>query len=123
MIVMGKLTSKLKTKEAEKTTQENQAGKFATSKKLNVDFCLPEFSATNIVTWKCHVDKSTNGRYDMILGRYLLTALGLNIKFYKNVIIGGEGPYEGCSESMVDISKYDFNIITDEKFKHIRILY
>ena len=32
----------------------------------------------------------------MILGRDLLTALVLDIKFSENVIIGGEGPYEGC---------------------------
>ena len=41
----------------------------------NIDFCLPEFSATKIVMWKCHVGESTEGRYDMILGRDLLTAL------------------------------------------------
>ena len=84
---MCKLMSKLKSKEAEKTTWENQARKFMTSKKLNVNLCLPGFSATKIVTWKCHVDESTNGRYDMILGRDLLTALGLDLKFSENVIL------------------------------------
>ena len=59
---------------------------------MNVDFFLPDFSATNIVMWKCHVDKSTNSIYDMILGRDIITALGLDIKFSENVIIGGEGP-------------------------------
>ena len=56
-ILTSKLTSKLKTKESEKTTWGTQARKFTTSKKVNVDFCLPEFSATKIVSWKCHVDK------------------------------------------------------------------
>ena len=46
-----------------------------------------------IITSKCHVDKYTNGRYNMILGRDLLTALVLDIKFSYNVIIGVEGPY------------------------------
>ena len=55
---------------------------------MNVDFCLPEFSATKIVTWKFHVDESTNNIYGMILGRYLLTALGLDLKFSDNVMIG-----------------------------------
>ena len=54
---------------------ETQAGKFTTSKKVNIDFFSPDFSATKIVTWKFHVDESTNGIYDMILGRDLLTAL------------------------------------------------
>ena len=63
-----------------------------TSKKVNIDFFLPEFSGTNIVTWKFHIDKSTNSIYDTILGRDLITPLGLDLKFYDNVIIGGEVP-------------------------------
>ena len=65
-------------------------------------FLLLEFSATKIVTWKCHVDKSTNGRYNMILGRDLLTALRLDLKFSDDVIIDGKGTYKGCSVPMVD---------------------
>ena len=42
------------------------------------------------------MDEYTNGRYDIILGRDLLTALGLDLKFFENVIIEREGPYEGC---------------------------
>ena len=68
---------------------ENQSGKFTTSKKVNLDFCLPDFSATNIVTWKCYVDESTNNIYDMILGRDLLTALVLDLNSPNNVIYGG----------------------------------
>ena len=30
---------------------------------------LTGVSATKMVMWKFHVDKSTNGKYDMILGR------------------------------------------------------
>ena len=73
---------------------ETQAGKFTTSKKVNMDFCLPEFSATKILMWKFHVNESTNGRYAMILGIYLLTALGTDLNFSENVIIGGEVPYK-----------------------------
>ena len=87
---------------------KNQAGKFTTSKKVNIEFCLPKFSATNIVTWKFHVDESTNGRDYMILGRDLITALGLYLKFSENVIIGREGPCEGCYAPMVDVRNYDF---------------
>ena len=45
-IVMVKLTSKLKSKEAAKHMLEIQAGKFTTSKKANIEFFLPDFSAT-----------------------------------------------------------------------------
>ena len=53
----------------------------------------------------------------MILGRNLLAALGLDLKFSENVIIGVELPYEGCSEYMVDVSNYDFTYITDKTVK------
>ena len=74
---------------------ETQSGKFTTSNNVNLDLCLPEFSATNIVTRKCRVDESTNGRYNMILGRDLLTALGLDFKFHDKIVISGKGPYIG----------------------------
>ena len=69
------------------------------------------------MTWKYHVDESTNSKYDMILVRDLLTVLGLDLKFSDNVIIFGEGPYEGCSTPMVDISNYDLKSITNETVK------
>ena len=42
------------------------------------------------------MDESTNGRYDMILGRDLLTAVVMDLKFSDNVIIDGEVQYKGC---------------------------
>ena len=40
---------------------KTQAGKFTTSKKVNIYICVPEFSATKIVTWKFHVAESSKG--------------------------------------------------------------
>ena len=48
---------------------------------------LPDFIETKLVMWKFHVKESTNGKYDMILSRDLLTALGLDLKFSWNIII------------------------------------
>ena len=48
---------------------------------MNVEFCLSESGVTKIVTWKCHEAKYTNSRFGMILGRDLLAALGLDLKF------------------------------------------
>ena len=50
-----------------------QAGNITTNFKAKVYFTLPTLSTTNDFTWKWHVDESAKGRYDMILGRYLLT--------------------------------------------------
>ena len=85
-----------------------------TLKKLNVDICLPEFNVTKIVFCKFHIDFSTNSRYNVILGRELLTSLLLDIKFSRNVIICGEGPYEGFLSPMVDVRNYDFIALTEK---------
>ena len=52
---------------------QTQAGNVTTNIKVNVYFILPALRATNVVTWKCHVDYSTKGRYYMITGRAVLT--------------------------------------------------
>ena len=44
----------------------------------------------------------------MILGRDLLTALGMYLKFYENFIIGVKVPHERCSAHIIDIRKYKF---------------
>ena len=53
----------------------------------------------------------------MILVRDLLTALGLDLKFSGNDIIGGDGPYEGCLEPMVNVSHFGFKSLTDKIVK------
>ena len=50
-----------------------QAGDITTTIKVKLDFTLPAPSAKHVVTWKWHVDDSDKGRYDMILGKYILT--------------------------------------------------
>ena len=77
-----------------------------TSIKVKTDFTLHEFSATNIVTWECHVDDSNIGRYNMILGRYILTALVLNIKNSKHVIKAGDGPLKESTSPMINLATY-----------------
>ena len=77
---MGNLTSKIK-QNSVKNTWETQSGKFETSKKVSVDFCLPEFSVTEIVIWKYYVDESAKDAYFMMLGRDLLTTLLINLIF------------------------------------------
>ena len=62
------------------TQEEN----ITTNLKVKVYFTLPALSTTDVVTWNFHVDDSDKGRYDMILGRYLSTELGLNLKNYMN---------------------------------------
>ena len=63
------------------------------------------------------MDESTNGRYDMILGRDLLAKLVLDLKFSENIIVGGKGSCEGCSAPIADIINCYFLCITDKTVK------
>ena len=74
-IVMWRLVEKLHLEKYAVMQWHTKAGNITTIIKVKVDFTLPALSATNVVTWKSHVDASAKGRYDMILGRYLLTQL------------------------------------------------
>ena len=53
----------------------------------------------------------------MIIGRYLLTALGLDINFSGHVIICGDGPYLGCLIPMDDAIDCEFKPLTDKIIK------
>ena len=72
-----------------------QADNITPNIKVEVDFTLPELSATNVMTWNFNVDDSTKGIYYMILGRYLLTELGLKLKFCDHVIEADNEPFKG----------------------------
>ena len=75
--------------------------------KINIEFTLPEISATNVVTFNCHMNDFARGRYYMILGRDILTALGLNLKFSDNLIESDGGNFKGFTAPMVDLGTYD----------------
>ena len=74
---------------------------------VKVGFCWTGFSATKIMTWKYHVDNSTESRYNMILGTDLLATLGLGLTFSEHFIIGGTKTYEGFLTPIADINDYD----------------
>ena len=87
-----------------------QAEDITTNLKVREYFTLPALIATNVVTWKCRVDDSAKVRYDMILGRDILTELGLNLDFYEHVIEADSGHSIGSTTPMVDLGKYIFYI-------------
>ena len=51
---------------------------------------------------------STKGIYDMILGRDILTSLGLNIEFSDHIIEAYDGPFKVSTETIVDLGTYEF---------------
>ena len=72
MIVTIRLITNIDPKREAVMQCHTQEGKITTNLKVKIDFTSPELSRTKIVTWNCRVDDSSKGRYDMILGRYIL---------------------------------------------------
>ena len=72
-ILMGRLVKKLGLEKYTLVQWNTQAVNITNNLKVKIYFTLPALSATNSVTWNCHVDDSAKGGYNMILGKYLLT--------------------------------------------------
>ena len=67
------------------------------------------------MTWYCHVNDFAKGWYGMILGRDLLTALGLNLKLSEHVTKSDYGPFKGSSAPMLDLVTYEFKYLNTGK--------
>ena len=92
-----------------------QEGKITTNIKFNIDFTLPELSVTKIVMWDFHVDDFDKIRYNMILGRDILTELGLNLKTYDHVIEAYDVLFKWTTAPMVDLGMYEFKHLETRK--------
>ena len=79
-----------------------------TNQNIKVDFCLSKFSVTNVMTQQYHINDSSECKYNMILGRDLLTDLGLDIFFSKTSISVGDGTYEGWTTPMIEMTTYNY---------------
>jgi len=71
-----------------KTTWTTKAGAFTTSRKCKCKFTLPEFHEHREIEWNVYVDesKSSLGTYDMIIGRDLMEAIGMDLLFSENLM-------------------------------------
>ena len=72
---MRRLIKKLNPKEYATMYCHMQADNITDNLNFKVYFTLPKLRAKTIVAWGFHVNDSAKGRYDMILGREILTAL------------------------------------------------
>ena len=103
MILMGRLIRRLTPKKDAVIQWHIQAGGITTNLKVKTYFTFTGLSATKRKTRNCHVDDSTKVRYHMILGRYLLIYLGLNLKLSDHVIEADDGPFKGYTAPMVSM--------------------
>ena len=67
------------------TTWNTSAEPFTTKGKSKIQFKLPEFNETKVVEYEVHVTKQ-QGQCDMIMGRDLLDALGIDISFKEGTV-------------------------------------
>ena len=80
-IILGTFLSKdhIINGESSQTNWSTMGGQFTTNKKGLVTFLLPEFNLRKQISWTFHVDdrSESSNTYDMIIGRALLTEVGM----------------------------------------------
>lgn len=62
------------------------SGQLKTKYQAEIKFTLPEFSNSKIINWKFYLTEDEDLGYDMILGRDIMTQLGINLSFDKSII-------------------------------------
>lgn len=72
-----------------KTVWTTPAGELETKTKVKCSFSIPEMHQGRVIDCQIHLTESL-GNYDMIIGRDLLTALGMDIRFSDNLIYWDE---------------------------------
>ena len=87
-LVRAELLKNLPQQRTSETTWTTKAGSFSTSRKCKCKFTLPEFHENRKVEWNVYVDesKSSLGTYDMIIGRDLMDAIGMDLLFSENLM-------------------------------------
>ena len=103
-------------------TQYKVAGSiFETKHIAKVQFTLPQFSTSKIITWKCAIDESDSPDsgigYDMIIGRDLLNELGIDLSFKTKTI-----SWDEMVVPMATHYSYDKTEKKDLSYKEIRQL-
>ena len=108
-------------KYGKKNKQEVKTRKFTTGSgtlkikyEANIKFTLPEFSNFKIINWEFHVTDYEDLGYDMILGRDIMTQLGINLSFDKSVI-----HWEGTEVPMRDYRKLKRQSLSKYEIKAI----
>ena len=71
---------KLRVKQSQQTRWTTAAGSFTTASKAAIDFLMPEFHESRLISYKVSLIEG-DCPYDMILGRDLLEKLKINLKF------------------------------------------
>ena len=109
-LINKKFVEKLSMTKNEKTKWTTKAGKFSTTRMCNLSFMLPAFHAHREIEWNCYVDESdsTTCTYDMIIGRDVLHAIGMDLLFSKAEMV-----WDNASVPMQSIDKLSLDWIEE----------
>jgi hypothetical protein len=94
-----------------------KGGTFHTSGKCKTNFILNEFYENKVIEWTLHVDKTSGPhRYDMIVGRDLMSQLGIILDFDGQTMTGDESTIKMKEyEDLFDISLAKHRVDNFEK--------
>ena len=120
-------------KSRHKTTKwSTKAGTFKTSRKCEIEFTLPAFHANRNISCNAYVDESEYGSttYDIIIGRDLMHALGINLLFdtaeivWDNAVVPMQSPQNLRGDWIMGLEKevlfaHDPNTTDAERIQHI----
>jgi hypothetical protein len=98
-IILGEFLGKgrARTNTKKRTKCKTIGGTFTKNYEPLLDFKFPEISTRKVVTWQAHVDDKTSSKeaaYDMIMGMYLITYIGITVDCEQRCIrwVGTEIP-------------------------------
>jgi hypothetical protein len=70
---------------AKQTVWTTPGGALKTTNSCKAQFTIPELHDNRLIEWNVHITKSL-GAYDMIIGRDVLTDLGIDIRFSNHTV-------------------------------------
>jgi hypothetical protein len=88
-LINKKLCKNLPKIQTETTVWKTKAGVFKTNQVCPITLKLPAFHEHKEIQWNTHIEPTGNdlGRYDMIIGRDLMLAVGIDLMFSQEKII------------------------------------
>ena len=106
-VIHKDIVKKLRIKPTSPTVWNTAAGPLSTEGKVTITFALPELSPSASITTTVHVHPTQIARYDMIIGRDLMTELGIDVMFSTSTIDWGR------MNASIPMKPYDFSFSED----------
>ena len=106
-VIHKDLVRKLRMTKTSPTMWNTAAGPLNTSERVDIEFALPELSPSATIKATVHVHPAKITRYDMIIGRDMLTELGIDVLFSTSTIEWGR------MNASIPMKPYDFVLNED----------